>query len=87
MRATGRATRQATGRATSLTRKTALAVFFAFSFVIAGCTSPVAGSVDDGEADRIVVALGRAGIDAQKEADGANDGKFAVNVATSRSAR
>ena len=64
-----------------LARTTAFAAIFAGFFVLVGCASPVAGGLDDGQADRIVVALARAGIDAQKEADGTSDGKLAVTVA------
>ncbi|MGH7282739.1 MAG: secretion protein [Polyangiaceae bacterium] len=68
-------------RAPDPAKKAVFAAICASFFVLAGCASPVAGNVDDAQADRIVVALGRAGIDAQKAADGANDGKFDVTVA------
>lgn len=64
-----------------LARSAALAAFFAGFLVLVGCASPVAGGLDDGQADRIVLTLARAGIEAQKESDSATDGKVAVTVA------
>ncbi len=46
-----------------------------------GCTSPVAAGLDEEDANRVVVALGHANIDAEKEADPAVEGKFRVLVA------
>ena len=46
-----------------------------------GCSVPVANGLDEGEANRIVVALDRASIDAAKESDPAAEGKFRVTVA------
>jgi type III secretion protein J len=57
------------------------AALLAASLLLAGCAVPVAGGLDDGEANRIFVALDRASIDATKEADGANEGKWRVTVA------
>ncbi len=74
-------------RAPDPARSAVFAGICALFLVLAGCSSPVAGSVDETEADRIVVALGRAGIDARKEADGANDGKLDVTVAQSDATR
>lgn len=68
-------------RAGGSLEKTALLAAIASFFMLAGCASPVAGSLDDGQADRIIVALARSGIDAQKEADSANPGKLEVTVA------
>lgn len=45
-----------------------------------GCSSPVAGDLDQGQADRVVVALSQAGLDPEKEPDVANQGKFQVSV-------
>jgi type III secretion protein J len=50
------------------------------TFVAAGCTVPVAGSLDDGQANRIVLALDRAGVGAEKELDPAAEGHYRVMV-------
>jgi len=47
---------------------------------LAACTSPVAGGLDESQADAVRTALSRAGIDADKDVDVANDGKFVVSV-------
>jgi len=44
------------------------------------CAVPVAAGLDDQEADRVVVALDRAGIDGAKEVDPGSEGKWRVNV-------
>lgn len=49
--------------------------------LLAGCTVPVAGALDDGEATRVVVALDRASLDATKEPDPGAEGKWRVLVA------
>src|SRR5580704_7032479 len=49
-------------------------------FVLAACMVPVAGGLDEGEANRIVTALDRAGIEATKEGDPTVEGKFRVTV-------
>ena len=46
-----------------------------------GCAVPVAGALDDPEANRVVVALDRASIDATKEVDPAAEGKWRIEVA------
>jgi type III secretion protein J len=48
--------------------------------VAAGCTVPVAGSLDEGQANRIVIALDRAGVGAEKEIDPAAEGHYRVVV-------
>jgi type III secretion protein J len=45
-----------------------------------GCSVPVAGALDDGEANRVVVALDRTGVDATKEPDPAADNHWRVMV-------
>jgi type III secretion protein J len=45
-----------------------------------GCAVPVATGLDDQEADRVVVALDRAGVDGAKEVDPTAEGKWRVNV-------
>jgi type III secretion protein J len=49
--------------------------------LLAGCSVPVAAALDEGDANKVVVALDQAGIDAAKEADPTSEGKFRVNVA------
>lgn len=49
--------------------------------VCAGCAVPVAGNLDDREANRVFVALDRANIDATKETDPAAEGKWRIDVA------
>jgi type III secretion protein J len=49
--------------------------------IVAGCAVPVAGGLDDTEANRIFVALDRASVDATKEADPALEGRWRVAVA------
>jgi type III secretion protein J len=48
---------------------------------LAACSVPVAGGLDDAEANRVFVALDRSNIDATKEADPTGDGKWRVTVA------
>jgi type III secretion protein J len=45
-----------------------------------GCTVPVAGGLDEGQANRVVLALDRAGVGAEKEGDPASEGRFRVMV-------
>jgi type III secretion protein J len=66
-------------RARSTVRPAGLAGLACLALV-AGCAVPVAGGLDEGDANRIVVALDRAAIDATKEADPAVEGKFRVMV-------
>ncbi|HVJ94482.1 MAG TPA: hypothetical protein VM580_32065, partial [Labilithrix sp.] len=47
----------------------------------AGCTVPVAASLDEADANRVVVALDQSGVDATKEVDPTSEGKFRVTVA------
>jgi type III secretion protein J len=57
-----------------------LAPFLLALLALAACMVPVAGGLDEGEANRIVTALDRAGIEATKEGDPAVEGKFRVTV-------
>jgi type III secretion protein J len=57
------------------------------AFTLAGCTVPVAAGVDEGDANRIVVALDRVGIDATKDIDPTADGRFRIAVARDDAAR
>jgi type III secretion protein J len=56
-------------------------VLLAASALLVACAVPVAGNLDDGEANRVFVALDRANIGAAKEQDPAGDGKWRVTVA------
>ena len=49
--------------------------------LLAACSVPVAGGLDDTEANRVFVTLDRANIDAAKEQDPVGDGKWRVSVA------
>jgi type III secretion protein J len=72
--------RVATLFAIALRSSRQLAVFAA-SAALFGCSVPVAGGLDDTEANRVFVALDRGNVDATKEQDPAGDGKWRVNVA------
>ncbi len=50
------------------------------ALLLAGCSVPVAGALDDEQANRVVVALDRASIDATKETDPTAEGKWRVSV-------
>jgi type III secretion protein J len=50
------------------------------SALAVGCAVPVAGNLDDREANRVFVALDRANIDATKEADPSAEGKWRIDV-------
>ena len=56
-------------------------ILLAASALLVACAVPVAGNLDDGEANRVFVALDRANIGAAKEQDPAGDGKWRVTVA------
>jgi type III secretion protein J len=48
--------------------------------LVCGCAVPVAGALDDGEANRVVVALDRASLDATKEPDPSAENRWRVMV-------
>ncbi len=48
---------------------------------IAGCSVPVATGLDDNDSNRVLVALEKSGVAAQKEADPAAEGHWRVTVA------
>ena len=48
--------------------------------VLTGCTVPVAAGLEEADANRVVVALDHAGIDASKETDPGAEGRFRVTV-------
>ena len=47
---------------------------------LAGCTAAVAGALDEGQANRVIVALERAGVGSEKEPDPSAEGRFRVLV-------
>jgi type III secretion protein J len=55
--------------------------------VLSGCGVPVAASLDEGDANQVVVALDASGIDAAKDPDPGAEGKFRVMVARDDVAR
>jgi len=63
-----------------------LALAFSVSLIV-GCAVPVAGGLDEGDANRIMVALDHAAIEATKEADPTVEGKFRVLVTRDDTAR
>jgi type III secretion protein J len=55
-------------------------LILALAPLLAACAVPVAGTLDDAEANRVVVALVRASVDAAKEPDPAAEGRWRVLV-------
>jgi type III secretion protein J len=49
--------------------------------VLASCSVPIAGGLDDAEVNRVMVVLGRANVDATRAADPAAEGTWRVEVA------
>jgi type III secretion protein J len=66
-------------RASAALRRSVFAALLAT--LATGCAVPVAGGLDDTEANRVFVALDRANVDATKEVDPANEGRWRVAVA------
>ncbi len=67
---------------------TTLSGVLAFALAgLAACTVPVAAGLDESDANRIVVALDRAKIEASKESDPGTEGKFRVLVARDETAQ
>ena len=52
-----------------------------FSLLLSGCVSPLASNLEEPEANRVVLALDRAGVGASKESDPGAEGRFRVSVA------
>ena len=50
------------------------------SLALGACTIPVASDLDEAAANRVVAALGRNGVAADKERDTENEGRFSVDV-------
>jgi type III secretion protein J len=57
------------------------ALVAALAFLCLACSAPVAGDLDEDEANRVFVALDRAGVDATKSADPTVEGKWRIEVA------
>ena len=55
--------------------------------LVSACAVPIAGGLEETDANRVVVALDHAGVDATKEADPTVEGKFRVMVPRDDSAR
>jgi type III secretion protein J len=55
-------------------------VVLVLAVALAACAVPVASSLDDSEASRVVVALDKTGIDGVKEPDPASEGRWRVTV-------
>jgi type III secretion protein J len=66
-------------RASAALRRSVFAALLAT--LATGCAVPVAGGLDDTEANRVFVALDRANVDATKEVDPGNEGRWRVAVA------
>ena len=64
-----------------------LACVAALGLVLGGCFSPVAAGLDDADANRAIAALQAAGIDARKESEPGEAGRFRVVVAESEAGR
>ncbi len=54
---------------------------------LAGCAVPVAAGLEEGDANRVVVALDQAGLDAAKESDPTVEGRFRVTVPRDEASR
>lgn len=63
----------------AMNRATA-AVVAVLALLATACSVPVAAALDEGDANRVVVALDQAGIDAAKDIDPQTEGKFRVSV-------
>ena len=66
-------------RSPSAAAATLALVLFALSAAV-GCAVPIAAGLEEGDANRVVVALDHAGIDASKEIDPGTEGRFRVTV-------
>ena len=53
----------------------------ALAATLFGCSVPVAVGLDESDANRVVMALDHAGVDATKEVDATTEGKFRITVA------
>jgi type III secretion protein J len=55
-------------------------LFLPLFIALAGCTVPIAAGLDETQANRVVVALDRAGVGAEKESDPGAEGRLRVSV-------
>lgn len=60
--------------------RTPVLVAAPLALLLGACAVPVAAGLDEPEANKVVVALDQAGVDAVKEADPTTEGKFRVTV-------
>lgn len=63
------------------------ALAFALAAALAGCQAPIAAALSEDEANRVVVALDRGGVEAWKEVDPQAEGRHRVLVPREDSAR
>ena len=56
-------------------------LLFALASLASGCSVPVASSLEEADANRVVLALDQSGVDAAKELDPSAEGRFRVIVA------
>jgi len=68
-------------------RHAAPALSIVLLLAVAGCAVPVAAGLDEGDANRVVVTLDQAGIDASKDVDPTTEGRFRVLVPRDDAAR
>ena len=73
--------------AAAAARFVAFALLGLAAFWLAGCAVPVAAGLEETDANRVVVALDQAGIDASKEADPTVEGRYRVTVPRDDAAR
>jgi type III secretion protein J len=71
-------------RTAGLARTACLALL---ASVATGCAVPIAGGLEEGDANRVVVALDQTGVDAVKEADPGVEGKYRVMVPRDEASR
>lgn len=74
-------------RMTRGTKARSLTTAALVALLAAGCSTPVASSLDEPEANRVMLALDRAHVAATKELDPAGEGKFRVVVGEEEAAR
>lgn len=74
-------------RARSRRRSFAAVLAAGLGALTVGCSTPIASSLDEPEANRVMLALDRAHVAATKEVDATSEGKFRVTVANDDAAR
>jgi type III secretion protein J len=74
-------------RASLTIRATTAALALLMALAVSACTAPIAAALDEADANRILVALGKAHVDATKAVDPTTEGRFQVNVLSHDTAR